>query len=63
MQQDNKEGYMQTVGRTITEHNRLTMKVTESALSFLDLTQDQYVKSIQTAARDPSYQKSFEQSD
>jgi hypothetical protein len=48
MKQNKQQEYMQAVGRSINEYREQVQKVTESAINFLDISEEDYVNSFKT---------------
>lgn len=48
MKQNKQQDYSQAVGRSINEYREQVQKVTESAISFLDISEEDYVNSFKT---------------
>jgi predicted Rossmann fold nucleotide-binding protein DprA/Smf involved in DNA uptake len=60
MKQNKQQDYTQAVGRSINEYREQVQKVTESAISFLDISQEDYLNSFKTIMQQPNNQKIME---
>ena len=61
MKQNKQQEYMQAVGRSINEYREQVQKVTQSAINFLDITEEDYVNSFKSVAQQPEHAKLVEQ--
>ena len=60
MKQNKQQEYMQAVGRSINEYREQVQKITESAINFLDISEEDYVNSFKTIVQQPENAKIIE---